>query len=91
MYARNSWADSQYKGINTRWRTPEGQLFEVQLHTPDSFRAKQLTHGAYERIRAPTTSDQERERLHAFQRQVCESIPVPAEVATILDYRKRGH
>lgn len=53
-------------------------------------RAKQLTHSAYERIRDPATSDEEREQLHAFQRRVCESSPVAAEVATILDYRKRG-
>src|SRR6516162_11062269 len=51
-YSKNYWADPEYKGINTRWVTPEGQRFEVQFHTPDSFHAKhQVTHLAYERIR----------------------------------------
>lgn len=35
---RNSWGSADYKGINSRWRTPEdGQLFEVQFHTQVSF------------------------------------------------------
>lgn len=39
-YSKNSWADPEYKGINTRWVTPDGQRFEVQFHTPESFHAK---------------------------------------------------
>jgi hypothetical protein len=51
-YGENHWEDPQYKGINTRWVTPQGQRFEVQFHTPESFHAKQeVTHGAYERVR----------------------------------------
>ena len=52
MYlSRNSWGNLEYKGINTRWVTQEGQRFEVQFHTPESFHAKQnITHEAYERI-----------------------------------------
>ena len=34
MYlSRNSWGNLEYKGINTRWVTQEGQRFEVQFHT----------------------------------------------------------
>jgi hypothetical protein len=29
VLSKNSWDDPEYKGINTRWRTPEGQIFEV--------------------------------------------------------------
>ena len=39
-YSRNYWSDPEYKGVNSRWVTPEGQRFEVQFHTPDSFHAK---------------------------------------------------
>ena len=39
-YSKNYWTNPEYKGINTRWVTPEGQRFEVQFHTPDSFHAK---------------------------------------------------
>ncbi len=85
---RNSWESSQYKGINTRWRTPEGQLFEIQFHTYESFQAKQLTHEAYERIRSPLTPDRERDDLYSFQRSVSIAIPVPEKSLTIQDYRE---
>ena len=75
---KNSWSGDQYKGINTQWREPKtGQLFEVQFHTSASFEAKQLTHGAYERIRNPQTSDAELDELEDFQRQACGKIPIP--------------
>jgi hypothetical protein len=46
MYqSTNYWGDPEYKGINTRWITRQGQRFEVQFHTPESFHAKQqVTH-----------------------------------------------
>ena len=51
-YSENYWTNSEYKGINTRWVTPERQRFEVQVHTPESFHAKhEVTHLTYERIR----------------------------------------
>jgi hypothetical protein len=89
---KNSWMDEQYKGINSRWRESEGgQVFELQFHTRASFEAKQLTHPAYERIRNPETSDDERAELETFQRQVCEKIPIPAGAAEIEDYPRKGH
>ena len=58
MYqSKNSWDDAEYKGINTRWVTPEGQRFEVQFHTPESFHAKQYV--THRRLRAdPQPADQ---------------------------------
>jgi len=90
-FRRNSWDNSQYKGLNTRWRTPEGQLFEIQFHTPESFEAKQLTHKAYERIRSPMTSDQEREELYNYQAEVSSNVPAPSGALTIPDYREEKH
>jgi hypothetical protein len=81
---KNSWSSDQYKGINTQWREPEtGQLFEMQFHTLASFEAKQLTHGAYERIRNPQVSDAELDELEDFQREVCSKIPIPPGAAEI--------
>jgi hypothetical protein len=88
-FSRNSWGSSQYNGINTRWWTPSGQLFEVQFHTPESFEAKQLTHEAYERIRSPGASDEERGELYEFQSGVSGSVPIPADSLTIPDHPKK--
>jgi hypothetical protein len=90
-HSRNYWTDPEYKGINTRWVTSDGQRFEVQLHTPDSFHAKHdMTHEAYKRIRNPATSRAERSELHAFQCEVSSRIQVPDGVADIPDYQKEG-
>jgi hypothetical protein len=86
---RNSWDSLDYKGINTRWRTTEDQVFEVQFHTPESFEAKQLTHAAYERLRNPLTDKREMGELRQFQRQVSEQIPVPDMVNDIRDFSEK--
>lgn len=93
IYSKNHWAgDPEYKGINTRWIGPEGQLFEVQFHTPESFHAKhELTHRPYERLRSALTSDHERRELGAYQREVCRWIIHPEGAAVIPDYPQKGH
>ena len=92
MYqSTNYWANPEYKGINTRWITQQGQRFEVQFHTPESFHTKEiLTHRAYERIRDTTTSRPELRELHAFQRELSAWIPVPDGAADIPDFKKKG-
>jgi hypothetical protein len=92
MYqSTNYWADPEYKGVNTRWVTQQGQRFEVQFHTPESFHAKEvLTHRAYERIRDTTTSRPELRELHAFQRELSAWIQVPDGAADIPDFKKEG-
>jgi len=89
---RNTWATDQYRGINSRWRDLDsGQLFEVQFHTGVSFEAKQLTHGAYERMRNPVTTDAERDEIAELQRGLCEQVATALGAAEIPDYPRRGH
>jgi hypothetical protein len=92
VYCRNHWrADPEYKGINTRWTTAEGQRFEVQFHTPESYSAKQeITHRSYERIRNRLTDRSERLALEGFQREVCSWIAPPSQVDSISDYEEIG-
>jgi hypothetical protein len=89
---RNTWSSEQYKGINTRWREPDsGVIFEVQFHTQASLEAKELTHGAYERIRSndDETAETIREvtELKTFQLKVNGKIPIPPGVMEYEDYR----
>jgi hypothetical protein len=87
---RNSWEHEEYKGINSRWRVPDdGQLFEVQFHTQASFKAKQETHWAYEKLRDPATSRAEQEAAHAYQREVTARIPIPPGARDIPNYSER--
>jgi hypothetical protein len=87
----NSWDEAEYKGINTRWREPDnGLLFEVQLHTSESWEAKQRTHDAYEKINDPRTSLVEVERLRQYQREASSQVPQPSGWQSIPNYRKEG-
>jgi hypothetical protein len=88
---KNSWSDGQYKGINSQWIEPDsGQWFEVQFHTRVSFEAKQLTHGAYERLRSQQADKFEELVLEAFQNKVTAEVPVPPGADGIPDYPERG-
>ncbi|AQZ68543.1 Phage protein [[Actinomadura] parvosata subsp. kistnae] len=71
-----SWGDHRrYKGVNTRWRGPDGQLFELQIHTPESLWAKEVTHEIYEFKRNLTPED--RKLLEKYEEQIFEAVPVP--------------
>jgi hypothetical protein len=86
---KNLWADDQYKGVNSQWRRPETWLrIEVQFHTPESLEAKELTHGAYERIRS-SASPAERQELETFQRQVNAFLVTPESTKEIKDYPEK--
>jgi hypothetical protein len=88
---KNSWSDEQYKGINSQWTEPDtGQRFEVQFHTRISFEAKQLTHGAYERLRTRQADKFEELVLEAFQTKVTAEVPIPPGADGIPDYPERG-
>ncbi|GHF44180.1 hypothetical protein GCM10010218_26870 [Streptomyces mashuensis] len=50
---QNTWEDPVYKGVNTAWQHPETkEKFELQFHTPDSFKAKTDNHELYELTRS---------------------------------------
>jgi hypothetical protein len=83
----NSWTKEQYKGINSRWRVPEnGQLFEVQFHTPASREAKEITHPAYEKLRIGVPTPAEQRELEDFQKRITAGVPIPPRAVEIPDY-----
>lgn len=86
---KNLWTDEQYKGVNSQWRRPEtGLRFEVQFHTQESLEAKEVTHGAYERIRGPATPS-ERAELEDFQRRANAFLVTPEDTDQIKDYPEK--
>jgi hypothetical protein len=88
---KNYWADDQYKGINSHWIEPDtDQRFEVQFHTRISYEAKQITHDAYERLRAGRPDKFEQMVLEAFQKKVAADVPLPSGAVDIPDHPKRG-
>jgi hypothetical protein len=58
----------------------------VQFHTLISYEAKQLTHGAYEKIRTYQPDKFEQMVLEAFQKEVSADVPVPPGATDIPNY-----
>jgi hypothetical protein len=92
IYSKNHWRGNlEYKGVNTRWMTDDGQRFEIQFHTAQSLHAKQeVTHRVYERLRNPLTPDDERQKLRSFQKEVSSWVAVPDGATAIPDYRRKA-
>ncbi|MGI9004812.1 MAG: hypothetical protein ACR2FU_01175 [Streptosporangiaceae bacterium] len=91
-YSRNHWLDGgPYEGVNSQWMSPGGGRFELQFHTRESFYAKEtLTHPAYERLRSPATSWEERLELDAFQELVSGAVSEPHGIDQIADQERRA-
>ena len=80
---KNTWAEpgtpqaGPYRGINTQWRTPDGQAFELQFHTPESFATKQATHEMYDEAREAATALERKQELNSIMSRISDEIPVP--------------
>ncbi|MDI1464845.1 toxin glutamine deamidase domain-containing protein [Catellatospora sp. KI3] len=48
---------NRFHGLNATFTSPDGQMFEVQFPTAESFRAWELTHHAYEVMRQASPDD----------------------------------
>jgi len=69
---------AQYKGINTQVKSLDGQVFELQFHTPQSFDIKQnVTHTMYEEFRLLPASDPRKAQLANEMTQISSTISTP--------------
>ncbi|WP_367568741.1 hypothetical protein [Lacrimispora sp.] len=80
---KNTWLDkrSVYKGVNCVFESPEGQRFEVQFHTPESFNLKNgEMHKLYEESRKDTTSPARRAELNIKMFELSSQLEIPAYI-----------
>ena len=82
VIVRNSFQkNASYKGINTTFKTPEGQLFELQFHTPHSYHVKQnVSHKLYEQLRQLPWKSPEWLEVNAQLRANSANVPIPPDV-----------
>jgi hypothetical protein len=94
LYERkNTWVDEtkSYKGINSSWMDPQSsQLFEVQMHTPASWEAKQESHPTYEILEDPTSTPEQRAAALKEQDRIFAKVPIPPNVKDVRPYRREG-
>lgn len=83
---KNSLPDTSapYRGVNVIVTTPDGFNFELQFHTPESFKVKNKTHQLYEEWRKTTTSPERRKELDAEMEALTSGLQTPKDAETIL-------
>lgn len=84
---KNYWLDerSPYKGINTKLRSPDGLIFELQYHTPESFFMKNgKMHELYEMQRPiKDMSSKEYRELGNRMLELSYSLKVPIGIENV--------
>ena len=74
----NTWDNELYKGINLNLQTASGLIFELQLHTPESFDAKMRTHEYYEIVRADDSTKEQTAEAIAAQQEIVGAVTIPS-------------
>lgn len=87
IIVKNTWKnDSVYKGVNTFIQNEDGDIFEMQYHTQQSFDLKNgLLHKLYEKFREPKTPFREKEKLLLEMRKLSSRIKMPEGIELIED------
>jgi hypothetical protein len=77
-YAVHTYTErSRYKGIHAYLRTPGGQRVEVQFHSAEAARVKELTTPWYQIERSPDATPEERATARARCIELSDSLKVP--------------
>ena len=72
---KNYWDEGDgYQGINVVVKHPDGFLYELQFHTPESFKVKQAAHDAYDEYQK---EKDDVIRLELFQRMAAAAAKLP--------------
>jgi hypothetical protein len=73
-----------YQGINVQVLTRDGQKYELQFHTAESFNTKEYKmHKLYEEHRALTTSAARKQELSKEMAAMAREVPMPPGVTTM--------
>jgi hypothetical protein len=93
MQSDNYWSlkgtkdDSGYRGINATFIAPNGQKFEVQFHTQESFKLKNENHHLYEETRNPKTSQKRKDEINKISLEASEKLEIPKSIDKIVNVR----
>ena len=80
---KNYWPKGDnYSGVNAVLSTSKGFEWELQFHTPASYREAKQSHEMYEKLRAAETPLADRQSLFTEMAKPWEQIGIPSEVLT---------
>jgi hypothetical protein len=79
---KNYWLKkfNPYNGVNTIVKAPNGQKFEIQYHTPESYRIKEKNHDMYEEWRELPQSSERAKELNRKMFDEYKGIVIPKDI-----------
>lgn len=82
---KNFWINkgNPYNGINCTFKTPDGQKFEIQFHTPESYQIKDRTHKDYEKWRVLNANSPEAVALRKKMTEQSRGMEIPAYIEEV--------
>jgi hypothetical protein len=80
--------NASYKGIHLDVVSPQGQRFELQIHSPDSMAVKNATHKMYEEARNVNTTPERAKQLTDQMRAMWVNLPMPKDIETLANYKR---
>jgi len=72
--------DKGYRGINITVISSQGQIFELQFHTKESFDLKTKNHKLYKQMKSNTISIQRKEEIKAELVKMARTVQLPIGV-----------
>ncbi|EPS56758.1 TPA: anti-CBASS protein Acb1 family protein [Clostridium botulinum] len=79
---------SDYKGVHINAISPEGQKFELQIHSEESMDVKNKIHPLYEEARNVNTSKERSKELSQIMKNISSKLPKPKDIDNIKNYKK---
>ena len=76
-------SNTVYKGIHIIAITPEGQMYELQIHSKESLDVKNQIHPLYEEFRSVKTSPARRIMLERQMKTISQALREPKDIHTI--------
>lgn len=89
---KNTWTDvgNPYNGINVQLEAPNGQKFELQFHTQESFELKnsEAMHSLYEQARVLEPNSDEYFEIEDKMFELSDSLEVPVNIESIENHKR---
>ncbi len=89
-YFARPFPNTGYKGLHFNFLSPQGKIFELQLHTPESLMIKDEGHRRYEQARSISTPPETAKILYNEMVEIHSLAPTPDGIESIHDMAIKG-
>lgn len=79
--------EGRYKAIHINAVSPNGQKFEIQMHSPETLQANSKTHELYEEWRHPDTAEARKAALYQEIKNIYDALPLPQNIESVASYK----